>query len=91
LGWYSESFTDLGQWFSSLQIEVPSWVDIVKTATFKELAPYDANWYYIRAGMYAPQNSLFYYIHAKRFQVILYPKLNIEFAVSWCCFVVPCM
>jgi ribosomal protein S19E (S16A) len=76
-GWYSESFTDLGQWFSSLQIEVPSWVDLVKTATFKELAPYDANWYYIRAGMYAPQNSLFYYIHAKRFQVVLYPKLNL--------------
>ncbi len=91
MGWYSESFTDLGRWFSSLQIEIPSWVDLVKTATFKELAPYDANWYYIRAGMYTPQNSLLYYIDAKRFQVILYPKLNIKFAVSWCCFVVPCM
>jgi small subunit ribosomal protein S19e len=32
------------------QIEVPVWADLVKTATFKELAPYDADWYYIRAG-----------------------------------------
>ena len=33
-----------------LQIKLPQWVDIVKTATFKELAPYDPDWYYIRAG-----------------------------------------
>ncbi|KAG0504900.1 hypothetical protein M758_N010000 [Ceratodon purpureus] len=32
------------------KIEVPVWADLVKTATFKELAPYDADWYYIRAG-----------------------------------------
>ncbi len=25
--------------------------DLVKTTTFKELAPYDGDWYYIRAGM----------------------------------------
>jgi small subunit ribosomal protein S19e len=25
-------------------------VDIVKTGTFKELAPYDPDWYFIRAG-----------------------------------------
>jgi ribosomal protein S19E (S16A) len=35
-----------------LQIEVPTWADLVKTATFKELAPYDADWYYIRAGTF---------------------------------------
>lgn len=35
---------------SGSQIEVPVWADLVKTATFKELAPYDADWYYIRAG-----------------------------------------
>ena len=34
----------------ALQIQLPSWVDIVKTAPFKELAPYDPDWYYIRAG-----------------------------------------
>lgn len=34
-----------------VQIEVPVWADLVKTATFKELAPYDADWYYIRTGM----------------------------------------
>lgn len=32
------------------QIQLPSWVDIVKTAPHKELAPYDPDWYYIRAG-----------------------------------------
>lgn len=31
-------------------MELPHWTDIVKTATFKELAPYDPDWYYIRAG-----------------------------------------
>ena len=33
-----------------LQIQLPSWVDLIKTASFKELAPYDPDWYYIRAG-----------------------------------------
>lgn len=31
-------------------MELPEWVDIVKTARFKELPPYDPDWYYIRAG-----------------------------------------
>eukprot|EP00850_Spirogloea_muscicola_P008396 SM000044S16043 [mRNA] locus=s44:791545:792884:+ [translate_table: standard] len=35
------------------QIEVPSWGDLVKTAAFKELAPYDADWFYIRAASMA--------------------------------------
>lgn len=29
---------------------VPKWVDLVKTGVHKELAPYDPDWYYIRAG-----------------------------------------
>ena len=29
---------------------MPDWVDLVKTAKSKELAPYDPDWYYIRAG-----------------------------------------
>jgi small subunit ribosomal protein S19e len=29
---------------------VPKWVDIVKTGVSRELAPYDPDWYYIRAG-----------------------------------------
>lgn len=36
-----------------MQIQLPSWVDIVKTAPFKELAPYDPDWYYIRAASLA--------------------------------------
>ncbi|KAL5153074.1 40S ribosomal protein S19-1 [Glycine soja] len=34
------------------KMELPEWTDIVKTAKFKELAPYDPDWYYIRAGEY---------------------------------------
>ncbi|KAL3597029.1 hypothetical protein D5086_008666 [Populus alba] len=35
------------------QVELPPWTDIVKTAKFKELAPYDPDWYYIRAASMA--------------------------------------
>ncbi|CAI5471859.1 unnamed protein product [Closterium sp. Yama58-4] len=35
------------------KIEVPTWADIVKTGTYKELAPYDPDWYYIRAASMA--------------------------------------
>jgi hypothetical protein len=31
-------------------VELPPWTDIVKTGKLKELAPYDPDWYYIRAG-----------------------------------------
>lgn len=31
---------------------VPKWVDTVKTGVHKELAPYDPDWYYIRAGKF---------------------------------------
>ena len=34
------------------QMELPEWTDIVKTARFKELAPYDPDWYYVRAGKF---------------------------------------
>jgi len=35
------------------KLEIPAWVDIVKTASFKELAPYDPDWFYIRAAAVA--------------------------------------
>jgi len=35
------------------KLEVPAWVDIVKTASFKELAPYDPDWFYVRAASVA--------------------------------------
>lgn len=40
------------------KLEVPTWVDIVKTGTYKELAPYDQDWFYIRAGPFSvpPRN-----------------------------------
>ena len=32
------------------KLKVPDWVDLVKLAKHKELAPSDDNWFYIRAG-----------------------------------------
>lgn len=32
---------------------VPKWADTVKTGVHKELAPYDPDWYYIRAGNFS--------------------------------------
>ena len=32
------------------QIHLPTWVDVVKTASYKDLAPYDEDWYFVRAG-----------------------------------------
>ncbi|XP_046330415.1 40S ribosomal protein S19-like [Haliotis rufescens] len=32
------------------KMKVPDWIDIVKTARYKELAPYDEDWFYNRAA-----------------------------------------
>lgn len=32
------------------KVELPKWVDLVKTACFKELPPIDADWFYTRTG-----------------------------------------
>uniref|UniRef100_A0A8C9KSX7 Ribosomal protein S19 n=1 Tax=Serinus canaria TaxID=9135 RepID=A0A8C9KSX7_SERCA len=32
------------------KLKVPDWADTVKLAKHKELAPYDENWFYTRAG-----------------------------------------
>ena len=32
---------------------VPKWADVVKTGVHKELAPYDPDWYFIRAAAIA--------------------------------------
>ncbi|KAL2528628.1 40S ribosomal protein S19-3 [Forsythia ovata] len=34
-------------------MELPEWTDIVKTGVLKELAPYDPDWYYVRAASMA--------------------------------------
>lgn len=31
-------------------MKLPEYVDYVKTGRHKELAPYDKDWYYVRAG-----------------------------------------
>ncbi len=33
------------------KVKLPDYVDYVKTSKHKELAPYDRDWYYVRAGM----------------------------------------
>jgi len=38
---------------NSDKFELPVWADLVKTGTFKELAPYGDDWYYIRAASIA--------------------------------------
>ncbi|KAJ9109560.1 hypothetical protein QFC20_003306 [Naganishia adeliensis] len=35
------------------KLEIPNWVDTVKTGSYKELAPYDPDWYYVRAASIA--------------------------------------
>lgn len=35
------------------RLEVPKWVDLVKTGAHKELAPYDPDWFYVRAASIA--------------------------------------
>lgn len=34
-----------------LQVQLPQYVDYVKTGAFKELSPLDPDWYYTRAGV----------------------------------------
>lgn len=41
------------------KLEVPTWVDLVKTGAYKELAPYDPDWFYVRAGgIYIPYKRI---------------------------------
>jgi len=35
------------------KIDIPSWVDLVKTSCAKELAPYDPDWFYVRVASVA--------------------------------------
>ena len=31
-------------------MKIPEWTDFIKTGRYKELSPYDPDWYFIRAG-----------------------------------------
>ncbi|GFR13576.1 40S ribosomal protein S19, partial [Trichonephila clavata] len=35
------------------KLKVPDWVDVVKTGVYKELAPYDEDWFYTRCASIA--------------------------------------
>ncbi|KAG7173458.1 40S ribosomal protein S19-like [Homarus americanus] len=49
----SVSISDLSLYFRSGKVKVPDWADLVKTAKFKELAPYDDDWFYTRVAAVA--------------------------------------
>lgn len=36
--------------YRSGKVKVPVWADLVKTAKYKELAPYDEDWFYTRCA-----------------------------------------
>ena len=44
------------------KFRVPKWTDTVKTGVSKELAPYNPDWYFIRAGMLTHYVSTLLYI-----------------------------
>jgi ribosomal protein S19E (S16A) len=46
-------FAVINRCFRSGKVKMPEWVDVVKTAPSKELAPYDPDWYYIRIASLA--------------------------------------
>jgi hypothetical protein len=71
---------------AAFQIEVPAWSDLVKTATFKELAPYDGDWYYIRAGMHTAGIHTPILIKALDFYLRRFSLLVPEFFFSSLCF-----
>merc|ERR1711908_246043 len=35
------------------KVELPSWHNVIKTGRYKELAPYDEDWYYVRLASIA--------------------------------------
>ena len=39
--------------FRSGKLRVPEWSDLVKTAVYKELSPYDEDWFYTRCASIA--------------------------------------
>eukprot|EP00467_Chlorarachnion_reptans_P020664 CAMPEP_0114512608 /NCGR_PEP_ID=MMETSP0109-20121206/15074_1 /TAXON_ID=29199 /ORGANISM="Chlorarachnion reptans, Strain CCCM449" /LENGTH=176 /DNA_ID=CAMNT_0001692319 /DNA_START=35 /DNA_END=565 /DNA_ORIENTATION=- len=41
------------------QMEIPDYAEYIKTAPFKELSPYDPDWYYVRAASIARKVYLF--------------------------------
>merc|ERR1712023_73921 len=47
-GKFIEAYADFLK--KSNKIELPSWVDLVKTGHYHELAPYDDDWFYTRAA-----------------------------------------
>ncbi|KAK9896825.1 putative RPS19B-ribosomal protein S19.e, cytosolic [Cystobasidium minutum MCA 4210] len=52
------------------KLEIPVWVDIVKTATFKEQAPYDPDWFYVRAAAVARHVYLRKHVGVGRMQKV---------------------
>ena len=60
------------------KLKVPEWVDLVKTAKRKELAPYDPDWYYIRAG----NGAVCFFIAVKEHQTSCFISKNRNLATT---------
>ena len=50
---------------SNDKFKVPKWTDTVKTGVSRELAPYDPDWYFVRAGKF------FIFLLSRTFQNII--------------------
>lgn len=64
------------------QIELPNWADVVKTGVYKELAPYDPDWYFVRCASIARKLYLKGGIGVGKFKKI-YGALFNAAAVGW--------
>jgi len=52
------------------RVEAPKWVDVVKTGHFKELSPYDPDWFFVRSASIARKVYLRQNIGVGRFRRI---------------------
>ncbi len=61
---------------NSGKVKVPEWADIVKTATHKELAPYDPDWYVVIIFWYFLSSTTTDFIQFWDTYSLLIPKVG---------------
>lgn len=65
-----------------LQVQLPAYVDFAKTGAFKELAPLDADWYYVRTAAIARRVYLRQGLGVGAFRRIFGGRTNAKGAVT---------
>ena len=68
--------------YALVQVQLPQYVDYVKTGAFKELAPLDPDWYYIRAGALRTAAGSLLAAAFRSFVGSLGPQLSVECVCS---------